>query len=68
MENKTKGDIKATLILLAFIIAGVIGGILLENTSTTKDGVGYVFGFIFGILSLLLLYSIWMLIRIHVED
>lgn len=68
MDNKIKGDIKATLILLAFIIAGVIGGVLLENSNPTKDGGGYVLGFVLGTLTLFLLSSVWILIRIDIED
>jgi uncharacterized membrane protein YeaQ/YmgE (transglycosylase-associated protein family) len=63
-----KGDIKATVIMLIYITAGVIAGYYIEQYSQSKDGAGAIYGFVFGILGLVLLQCIWNLIRLHVED
>jgi len=63
-----KGDIKATVILFAYIAVGIISGYYLEQSSQSKDGVGAFFGFVFGILGLAVLQCIWNLIRLGIED
>lgn len=72
-----KGDVKATVIMVIPILLGVISGYYMEEhyPYPGKDGVGVIFGFVFGILFLLLLMAIWQLIRViwqlirlHIED
>ena len=66
MRNETKRDIKATIIMLIYISAGVISGYFLEKHNTGPDGVGAICGFILGICGLGLLQSIWNLIRLEI--
>jgi len=68
MEKKTKGDIKATLILLTYIGVGCASGYLLESVTLHKDGAGYPLGFFMGILTLRLLKCIWEFIRMDIDD
>ena len=63
-----KGDIKATIILLVYIVVGVTSGYYVQQYIQDKDGASAVFGFILGVLGLGLLQSIWGLIRLEVED
>ena len=68
MKNKTKGDIKATVILLTFIGAGAIGSYWFEQSQSNKDINGYVIGFVLGIMVMLGLNVTWLLIRGMVDD
>jgi hypothetical protein len=68
MKTMNKGDIKASVILFTYLSVGITSGYYLEQYSQRKDGEGYIFGFVLGVLCLLLLQSIWGLIRLHVED
>jgi hypothetical protein len=56
-----KGDIKATVIMLIYITAGVIGGYYVEQYRIPKDGFGsgYVLGFILGVTIFGTLHFIW---------
>jgi uncharacterized membrane protein YeaQ/YmgE (transglycosylase-associated protein family) len=63
-----KGDIKATIILLAYIVVGITSGYYFQLYVPDKQGAGSVLGFILGILGLGLLQCIWGLIRLEVED
>jgi hypothetical protein len=59
-----KGDIKATVIMLIYITAGVIGGYYLIPI----DEIGYVLGFIIGVLVCAIMQCIWGLIRSYIHD
>jgi hypothetical protein len=63
-----KGDIKASVILFTYLAVGINSGYYLEQSGQCKDGEGYIFGFVLGVVCLLLLQSIWNLIRLDVED
>lgn len=63
-----KGDIKASVILFTYLAVGITSGYYLEQYIQCKDGEGYTFGFVLGVLCLTLLQSIWNLIRLYVED
>jgi len=64
MNNETKKDIKATIIMLIYIAVGIISGYFLEKQTTDTSGVGAICGFVIGICVLGLLHSIWSLIRL----
>jgi Na+/melibiose symporter-like transporter len=78
MKNKTKGDIKATVIMLIYMGAGAIGYMLyifiyavsywFEQSQPNKDIHGYVIGFVLGIMVMLGLNVTWLLIRGMVDD
>ncbi len=63
-----KGDIKATIILMTYISVGIISGYYLEEHNPSKDGGGAICGFVFGMLGVWFLQTIWWLIRINIED
>jgi Na+/melibiose symporter-like transporter len=68
MKNKTKGDIKATVIMLIYMGAGAIGSYWFEQSQPNKDIHGYVIGFVLGIMVMLGLNVTWLLIRAMVDD
>jgi hypothetical protein len=63
-----KGDIKATIILLVYISAGVTSGYYFQQYIQDKDGAGAIIGFILGVCVLGLLQCSWHIIRLDVED
>lgn len=63
-----KGDIKATVIMIVYIAVGITSGYYAEQYNPSKDGGGAVYGFVFGVLGLGLLQTIWGLIRLQFED
>jgi hypothetical protein len=66
MNNETKKDIKATIIMLIYIAVGIISGYFLEKQNTDISGVLAICGFVIGICVLGLLHSIWSLIRLEI--
>ena len=63
-----KGDIKATIILLAYIAVGITSGYYFQQYTQDKDGASSILGFILGVCVLGLLQCTWGLIRLNVED
>ena len=68
MKSKTKGDIKATLILLTYIGVGFAGGYWLESITKNSHGEAGLLGFIMSTLTLGLLQCIWGMIRLEIDD
>jgi hypothetical protein len=63
-----KGDVKATVILVAYISVGIISGYYFQQYIQDKDGAGVIIGFILGVCLLGLLQCSWHIIRLDVED
>jgi len=63
-----KGDVKATVILVAYISVGIISGYYFQQYIQDKDGASAIIGFILGVCGLGLLQSIWNLIILDIED
>jgi hypothetical protein len=65
-----KGDIKTTLIMIAYILCGIFCGYELEKLYPHRcdDNVIYVLGFIIGICMLSLILIIWSSIRLNIKD
>ena len=63
-----KGDIKATIILLVYIVVGVTSGYYVQQYIQDKDGASAIIGFLLGVCGLGLLQCIRNLIRLEVKD
>lgn len=63
-----KGDIKATILLLACIISGSIGGYYLEQFNPNSNGLNAVWGFVLGVIAFFSLVAIWISIRLSIKD
>jgi hypothetical protein len=63
-----KGDIKATVIMITYIAAGVTSGYYFQQYIQDKDGASAIIGFILGVCGLGLLQCTWNLIRLDVKD
>ena len=62
-----RGDIKATVILAVYILAGVLGAYYFKQVDGDKEGV-YVIGALTGIMSLTGLVVAWNFIRSFIND
>ena len=60
-----KGDIKATVILVIYILAGALGAYYFKQVDGDKEGV-YMVGAFLGIMSLTILVVVWNLIRLFI--
>ena len=69
LNNKkmNKGDIKATVILAVYIIAGALGAYCFKELDGDKEGV-YIIGSLTGIMSLTFLVVAWHFIRSFIND
>jgi uncharacterized membrane protein len=63
-----KGDIKATIIMIAYLIVGVFSAYMHRNMGVKPDVANYFFGFMIGLAVTFLLQLIWMIIRLDIED
>jgi hypothetical protein len=72
MENKTKLNIKATIMLIIYISIGFIVARLFQIEAKPKDGFQnillLIIGFITGIGGSIILTMIWGIIRENLED
>lgn len=70
MEKKTKGDIKATLILLFYISIGLIGGLIISSSAIEKDlkVILFILGAALGMLIANLIKLWWQIIRMDIDN
>lgn len=68
MENRTKGDIKATIIIVFYVAVGVFSAYMHRDMGLKPDVANYFVGFMIGLAVTFMLQLMWMLIRLHIDD